>query len=70
MADGYYGAVDLGQSKASDACTGNPAGVVGCKDTATAFRVVFGSQFTPMWGAEASYGAYGKASAGTLGALE
>ena len=69
MADGFYGAVDFGQSKAKDACTGLPAGVTGCKDTAGAFRIAGGSQFTPMWGAEVSYGAYGKASAGTLGAL-
>ena len=27
MADGYYGALDLGQAKAKDACTGLPAGV-------------------------------------------
>ena len=69
MADGYYGALDVGQTKAGDACstTGLPAGstVAGCKDTATLYRIVGGYQFVPMWGAEVSYGAYGKASMGT-----
>jgi OOP family OmpA-OmpF porin len=69
MADGYYGALDLGQAKAKDACTGLPAGVTGCKDTATLYRIAGGYQFVPMWGAEVSYAAYGKESAGTLGAL-
>jgi OmpA-OmpF porin, OOP family len=69
MADGYYGALDLGQAKAKDACTGLPAGVTGCKDTATMFRIAGGYQFVPMWGAEVSYAAYGKESAGTLGAV-
>jgi OOP family OmpA-OmpF porin len=65
MADGFYGALDLGQAKAKDACTGLPAGVSGCKDTATLYRVAGGYQFAPMWGAEVSYGAYDNASAGT-----
>jgi OOP family OmpA-OmpF porin len=69
MADGYYGALDLGQAKAKDACTGLPAGVTGCKDTATMYRIAGGYQFVPMWGAEVSYAAYGKESAGTLGAV-
>ena len=65
MAESFYGALDAGQSTAKDACTGLPAGVTGCKDTASMFRVTGGYQFAPMWGAEVSYGAYGKASAGT-----
>lgn len=69
MAEGFYGALDAGQSMVKDACTGNPAGVTGCKDSATLFRAAVGTQITPMWGAEVSYGAYGKASTGTLGAL-
>jgi hypothetical protein len=69
MADSFYGAIDVGQSKSKDACTGLPAGVTGCEDTATAFRIAGGYQFAPMWGAEVSYGDYGKASAGTLGLL-
>jgi len=71
MADGtnYYGAVDIGQTKAKDACTDNPLGVVGCEDNATAFRFAGGYQFGPMWGAEVSYGAYGKASMGSLGGI-
>jgi OOP family OmpA-OmpF porin len=69
MADSFYGAFDVGQTTAKDACTGLPAGVSGCKDTATLFRIAGGYQFAPMWGAEVSYGDYGKASAGTLGSL-
>jgi len=69
MADGYYGALDFGQAKAKDACTGLPAGTTGCKDTATLYRIAGGYQFDPMWGAEVSYAAYGKESAGTLGPL-
>jgi opacity protein-like surface antigen len=65
MAEGYYAGLDVGQAKAKDACTGLPAGVSGCKDTATVFRVAGGYQFTPMWGAEVSYGATNKPSLGT-----
>lgn len=65
MADGFYGALDLGQSSGKDFCTGLPAGVTGCKDTGTLFRGAVGTQITPMWGAEVSYGSYGKESAGT-----
>lgn len=71
MADGYYGALDVGQTKAGDACNTNglPVGLTlvgaGCKDTATLYRIAGGYQFTPMWGAEVSYGAYGKATMGT-----
>lgn len=62
----FYGAVDVGQSKASDVCTG--AGVTGCTDTSAVFRVAGGYQFVPMMGAEVSYGYYGKQSQGSLGA--
>jgi OOP family OmpA-OmpF porin len=69
LAENFYGALDVGQTKAGDACniTGLPAGstVAGCKDTATLYRIAGGYQFAPMWGAEVSYGAYGKASMGT-----
>ena len=67
MADGYYGALDLGQSKGKDICVGNPAGVTGCKDTATVYRIAGGYQFVPMWGAEVSYAGFSKESAGTMG---
>jgi len=66
MADSFYGALDVGQSKVKDNCT---SGLSGCKDTASMIRVAGGYQFTPMWGAEVSYGAYGKASAGTGGVV-
>ncbi len=65
MADSLYAALDVGQSMGKDICTGLPAGVSGCKDSASLIRVAGGYQFTPMWGAEVSYGDYGKASAGT-----
>jgi len=58
---GAYVALDGGQSKASDACTGLPAGW-SCSDTATAWRVAGGYNFTPMWGVELSYGDFGKAA--------
>ena len=67
MAEGFYAALDLGQAKARDACSGLPPGVTGCKDTAPLFRIAGGYQFAPMWGAEVSYAGYGKESAGTLG---
>jgi len=63
LADAPYGAVDIGQTTGSNLCTG----AVGCKDTAGALRVALGYQFVPQMGAEISYGAYGKASLGTLG---
>lgn len=65
MAENLYGAVDIGQSKAKDACTGFPTGWTGCEDTATMFRIAGGYQFTPMWGAEVSYGDLGKPSMGS-----
>jgi OOP family OmpA-OmpF porin len=65
MADSFYGALDVGQTKAKDTCTGLPAGVSGCEDTASMFRIAGGYQFAPMWGAEVSYGDYGKANLGT-----
>ena len=67
MADGFYGALDFGQAKGKDACTDLAAfGVVGCKDTASAYRFAGGYQFTPMWGTEVSYGDYGSASLGSF----
>lgn len=77
-ADSYYVAIDLGRSTAKDICTGLTAGVSGCTDTAALFRVAGGYQFgprlpplrgferKPMFGVEASYGAYDNASAGTV----
>jgi OmpA-OmpF porin, OOP family len=65
-ADHFYGAIDAGQSTVKDACAGLPAGVNGCNDTATLYRVAGGYQFTPEWGAEVSYADYGKAGAGML----
>ena len=67
MADGFYGALDFGQAKGKDTCTGAAEiGVVGCKDTSSAYRIGGGYQYTPMWGAEISYGDYGSASLGSF----
>lgn len=62
MAEGFYGAFDLGQTNVSDTCNGGFAG--SCNNTSTALRVGGGYQFVPMWSAEVSYGNYGKASTG------
>ncbi|MBI5917766.1 MAG: outer membrane beta-barrel protein [Nitrosomonadales bacterium] len=59
---GFYGAVDLGQAKQKDSCTGAPAGV-SCTATATAFRIGGGYQLNPNVGLEVSYGDYGAAKA-------
>ena len=64
-----YVALDVGQSKYSDACVGVPAGF-SCKDTATAFRVAGGYGLSKNFGAEISYTDYGKSKAsGTVGAV-
>lgn len=69
LADGYYGALDIGQTNAKDTCTGGPTG--GCKDTSTAHRIAGGYQFTTMWGAEVSYGDYSRSTlGGTTGKWE
>lgn len=65
MAENYYAALDLGQSKGSDICTGLSAGISGCEDTGTAYRIVGGYQITPNWGVEVSYADYGSGSAGS-----
>jgi OOP family OmpA-OmpF porin len=65
LAEGVYAAVDVGQTKGADVCSGSGAlGIAGCKDTPTAFRIAGGYQFTPNWGAEASYADYGSADLG------
>jgi OOP family OmpA-OmpF porin len=61
MAEGFYAALDAGQTNAKDTCT---TGVAGCNDTATAIRAAGGFQFTQMWGMEVSYATYGKANLG------
>lgn len=60
MAEGFYAALDVGQTNAKDTCTGG----TGCDENATAIRIGGGYQFAPMWGMEASYASYGKASLG------
>jgi OOP family OmpA-OmpF porin len=65
MAENLYGAIDIGQTTAKDACSNAPGGWTGCEDTATMYRIAGGYQFAPMWGAEVSYGNLGKASLGS-----
>ncbi|MGB9094059.1 MAG: outer membrane beta-barrel protein [Gallionella sp.] len=65
LAEGYYAALDAGQAKAKDACTGVPGGWTGCKDNSSFFRIAGGYQFTPMWGAELSYADAGTTSLGS-----
>jgi OOP family OmpA-OmpF porin len=60
MAEGFYAALDVGQTNAKDTCNN----ISGCTDTATAGRIAGGYQFTKMWGTEVSYATYGKASLG------
>lgn len=61
MAEGVYVALDVGQSKAKDMCSAanfgvNPAvGISSCSDTATAYRIGGGYQFSRYFGAEVSY---------------
>lgn len=64
MAAGVYGTFDVGQTNASDTCNGGLTGA--CNDTSTALRIGGGYQFVPMWGAEASYGTYGKAGRSSI----
>lgn len=61
----YYGAVDIGSSRAPDAC---PPLASGCSNTAAVARAGLGYQFVPNFGAELSYGYYGKQSLGMAGA--
>lgn len=65
LAEGYYAALDAGQAKAKDACTGVPGGWSGCNDTSSFFRIAGGYQFTPMWGTELSYANAGTTSLGS-----
>lgn len=62
--NGFYGAVDIGQSKAKDACT-PPAGVTvtSCSDTDTAYRLGLGYQFNQNFGLEANYVDFGNTNA-------
>jgi opacity protein-like surface antigen len=66
--DNYF-ALDAGKTSATDLCSGMPSGTSGCKDTAVLYRAAIGSQITPMWGIEVSYGDLGHASAGKLGSV-
>jgi opacity protein-like surface antigen len=54
-ADGkVYGAFDIGQGTAKDACTGAPA-TIACNDTATTYRLALGYQVNSNVGIEGSY---------------
>jgi OmpA-OmpF porin, OOP family len=70
-AEGFYGAFDAGQLKASDACVFSAArGTSGCKDSANAFRLSGGYQFTPNLGAEVGVGVGLRSTLGTTGGTE
>ncbi len=60
MAEGFYGAIDLGKMHALDVC----AGAIGCSSGSNAARISGGYQFAPLWAAEVSYGSYGSATLG------
>jgi OOP family OmpA-OmpF porin len=61
MAEGFYAALDAGETTAADACTEAPASLA-CRNTAALYRFAGGYQFDAKWGVEASYGDYGKAA--------
>ncbi len=63
---GFYGALDVGQSKVNNACEGIPAGV-SCKNTDTDYRLSVGYQVNPSFGVEGSYVDSGKITASGLG---
>ena len=69
LAENFYGAIDTGKTIAKNACysDGIPGSLnlTGCTESAFLFRLNGGYQFSPMWGAEISYGDYGKGSLGT-----
>jgi hypothetical protein len=53
MAEGFYAALDVGQTNAKDTCT---TGTAGCNDSSTAIRAAGGYQFTRIWGARMAIG--------------
>ncbi len=70
LADQPYVSLDIGQTKAKDACStaGAPAtwSFAGCKDTGTTVRVGIGTQFAPQVSGEISYASYGSGTLGTV----
>ncbi len=64
IAEGFYGAFDLGQSKAKDACKG-VAGL--CSYTDTAYRLAAGYQINQNFGVEGAYVDLGKTNASVAG---
>lgn len=61
--NGFYGAFDLGQSKASGACDPVAGAVItSCDDKDTSYRLAGGYNFNKNFGAEISYTDYGNAS--------
>jgi opacity protein-like surface antigen len=68
FAEGAYVAVDYGQAKAKDACSGLPSGYA-CSSSESAYSLGGGYKFTPALGIEANYGVLGtfKASGATGG---
>lgn len=66
MAEGFYGAFDIGQSDLKEGCNGVAAGV-SCKHTDTAFRLAAGYQINQNFGVEGAYVDSGKATASAPG---
>ncbi len=65
MADNPYVSLDLGQTKAKDACS-TPAGTLaGCTDTGTTVRIGVGTQFAPQVAGEVTYATYGSGNRGS-----
>lgn len=60
MAEGFYGALDVGRSKAQDMCSAaNFGGNSSCSTTATGFKIGGGYNFTRNFGVEINYGDLG-----------
>lgn len=57
---GFYGAFDIGQSKAKDVCTA--AAGLACDDKDTAYRLGAGYQFNQNFGLEANYVDFGNSN--------
>ncbi len=55
LAEGFYAAADIGQSKAANACQGTLGVGVSCSETGTGFRFGLGYQVNPNFAVEGGY---------------
>lgn len=67
MSGKWYVGVGVGQSKASDACTGASALGIACDDTDTATRIFGGYKINQNFAVEVGYADLGKATASVPG---